>query len=157
MTQHSKNTKKLISDFCYDWITESESIGMCVLVRSVCFFKEGMAVSQSGFWVSEERQRSTNNSLFFVFLVSRAHDVLDSFIASCPISLASLDCAFYKSPGEFGRVLRWKVTLVMVTRPHLVMLVVPYINFFNYKRLSLYCPCRDWGAVYLALFHLSGF
>ena len=39
-------------------------------VRSVCVWEEGMAVSQSGFWVSEERQRSTNNSLFFLFLVS---------------------------------------------------------------------------------------
>ena len=32
MTQHSKNTKKNLFDFCYDWITGSESIGMCVIL-----------------------------------------------------------------------------------------------------------------------------
>ena len=60
-------------------------------------------------------------------------------------------------------VYKWKnldefsVILVTVTQLHLVMLVAPYITFLNCKRLSHYCPCCDWVAMYSALFHFSGF
>ena len=56
-----------------------------------------------GFWSLEERYRSTNDSPFSLFLsvsVYRAHDVIDSFIAPRPISLASLDCAFIYRPSS---------------------------------------------------------
>ena len=54
-----------------------------------------------GFWSLEERYRSTNNSLFSLFLsvsVYRAH-VIDSFIAPRPVSLVSLDCSFIYRPS----------------------------------------------------------
>ena len=55
--------------YTYGAAADLMTAGRQLLVRSVCVWEEGMAVSQSGFWVSEERKRSTNNSLF-LFLVS---------------------------------------------------------------------------------------
>ena len=55
--------------YAYGAAADFMTVKRQLLVRSVCVWEEGMAVSQSGFWVSEEIRSSTNSSLFLSFLV----------------------------------------------------------------------------------------
>ena len=55
--------------YAYGAAADLMTAGRQLLVCTVCVWDEGLAVSQSGFWVLEERLRSTNDSLFLSFFL----------------------------------------------------------------------------------------